>query len=71
MVEVNVSKNDLEAVASIIPCMRQPTIAALHGEAGYVVKAAVLKSQLPTLIPIIKQKGGTDIVVSSLSNVIP
>lgn len=71
MVEVNVSKADLEAVAAIIPCMRQPTIAALHGDAGYVVKAAVLRSELPTLIPIIKQKGGTDIVVSSLSNVIP
>lgn len=71
MVEVNVSKDDLEAVASIIPCMRQPTIAALHGDAGYVVKAAVQKSELPTLIPIIKQKGGTDIVVSHLSNVIP
>ncbi len=71
MVEVNVSKDDLEAVASVIPCMRQPTIAALHGDAGYVVKAAVLRSELPTLIPIIKQKGGTDIVVSSLSNVIP
>ncbi|MBS1703752.1 MAG: ATP phosphoribosyltransferase [Armatimonadetes bacterium] len=71
MVEVNVSKEDLEAVASILPCMRQPTIAALHGDAGYVVKAAVQKSELPTLIPIIKQKGGTDIVVSTLSNVIP
>lgn len=71
MVEVNVSKDDLEAVASTIPCMRQPTIAALHGDAGYVVKAAVQKSELPTLIPIIKQRGGTDIVVSNLSNVIP
>lgn len=71
MVEVNVSKEDLEAVASAIPCMRQPTIAALHGDAGYVVKSAVLMSALPTLIPIIKQKGGTDIVVYHLSNVIP
>jgi len=71
MIEVNVSKEDLEAVASIIPCMRQPTIAALHGDAGYVVKSAVLKSELPTLIPIIKQRGGTDIVVSNIANVIP
>ena len=71
MIEVNVSKEDLEAVASIIPCMRQPTIAQLHADAGYVVKSAVLKSELPTLIPIIKQRGGTDIVVSSIANVIP
>ena len=71
MIEVNVSKDDLESVASIIPCMRQPTIAALHGDAGYVVKSAVLKSELPTLIPIIKQRGGTDIVVSNIANVIP
>jgi ATP phosphoribosyltransferase len=71
MIEVNVSKEALEAVASVIPCMRQPTIAALHGDAGYVVKSAVLKSELPTLIPIIKQRGGTDIVVSAIANVIP
>ena len=51
--------------------MRQPTVAALHGDAGFVVKSAVKRTDLPTLIPLIKAKGGTDIVVSAISNVIP
>lgn len=71
MVEINVSKENLETVASILPCMRTPTISELHKDAGYVVKAAVLKKQLPTLIPRIKEAGGCDIVVTTLSNVIP
>lgn len=71
MIEVNVTKEALANVAGCLPSMRQPTIAALHDEAGYVVKAAVHRSELPRLIPLIKAKGGTDIVVSSISNVIP
>lgn len=71
MIEVNVAKDFLEQVAGCLPSMRQPTIAALHDDAGYVVKAAVHRSELPRLIPLIKAKGGTDIVVSSISNVIP
>jgi ATP phosphoribosyltransferase len=71
MVEVNVSRESLEAVAACLPSMRQPTVAALHGDAGFVVKSAVKRTDLPTLIPLIKAKGGTDIVVSAISNVIP
>jgi ATP phosphoribosyltransferase-like protein len=51
--------------------MREPTIATLHGNAGYAVKAAVPRADLPTLIPEIKARGGTDIVVTQLSQIIP
>jgi ATP phosphoribosyltransferase len=71
MVEINVSKEDLDKVASVLPCMRTPTISELFQGAGYVVKAAVPKKILPVLIPEIKACGGCDIVVTSLSNVIP
>ena len=71
MVEVNVNKDDLEKLALILPSMRTPTISELYQKSGYVVKAAVLKKILPELIPKIKESGGTDIVVTSLSNVIP
>lgn len=71
MVEINVSRENLESVASILPCMRTPTISELHKGAGYVVKAAVPKKQLALLIPRIKEVGGCDIVVTTLSNVIP
>lgn len=71
MVEVNVGREALEGVVRALPCMREPTISTLHGAAGYAVKAAVKRSQLPLLIPDIKARGGTDIVVTELSQIIP
>lgn len=71
MLEVNVSRAALESVIAVLPCMREPTISTLHGDAGYAVKAAVPRDRLPFIIPEIKAKGGTDIVVSQLSQIIP
>lgn len=71
MLEVNVSADKLEAVCAVLPCMREPTISTLHGNSGYAVKAAVLRKELPSIIPEIKAKGGTDVVVSALSQIVP
>lgn len=71
MLEVNVGRASLERVVAALPCMREPTISPLHGETGYAVKAAVPRADLPTLIPEIKSRGGTDIVVTQLSQIIP
>jgi len=71
MLELNVSADRLEEVIKILPCMREPTISPLHGSAGYAVKAAVPKDQLPMLIHTIKAKGGTDLVISALTQLVP
>lgn len=71
MMEVNVSAANLEKVISVIPAMREPTVAPLHHDAGYSIKAAVPRKVLPVLIPKIKACGGTDIIVSSLSQIVP
>jgi ATP phosphoribosyltransferase len=71
MLEVNVSREALERVILVLPCMREPTISPLHGDSGYAVKAAVPRAKLPLLIPEIKFRGGTDLVVSQLSQIIP
>lgn len=71
MLEVNVEAGALERVIRVLPCMREPTIATLHGNAGFAVKAAVPRAQLPRVIPEIKAQGGTDIVVTGLSQIIP
>lgn len=70
MIELNVPTSKLEAVVEVLPCMREPTIATLHHGAGYAVKAAVPRESLTTLIMKIKQRGGTDIVVSTLSQIV-
>jgi ATP phosphoribosyltransferase len=71
MLEVNVSQQDLERLVAILPCMREPTVSPLHASRGYAVKAAVPREDLPKLIPTIKANGGTDIVVSSLGQIVP
>lgn len=71
MIECNVARDALESLVGILPCMRQPTIATLHHEEGYAVKAAVPRSSLTSLIPEIKAHGGSDIVVSDLQQIVP
>jgi ATP phosphoribosyltransferase len=71
MVEVNVTAEALERLVAMLPCMREPTVAQLHGGAGYAVKVAVPRAQLPMLIPEIKARGGTDIVVTQPAQIIP
>jgi ATP phosphoribosyltransferase len=71
MLEVNVPGNKLEEVVALLPCMREPTIAPLHGNAGYAVKAAVPREQLPSIITALKAHGGTDVVVTTLSQIVP
>ena len=71
MVEVNCGPTDLEAVIGVLPCMREPTVARLHHDAGYAIKAAVPRGQLPELIPVLKARGATDIVVSALAQIVP
>ncbi|GMQ85774.1 MAG: ATP phosphoribosyltransferase [Acidimicrobiia bacterium] len=71
MLELNVSVGDLERIIEILPRMREPTVAPLHGGAGVAVKAAVPRSDLPKLIPELKVRGATDIAVSRLEQIVP
>jgi ATP phosphoribosyltransferase len=71
MVEVNVPSDCLERVVEVLPCMREPTISPLHHEAGFAVKAAVPRAALPELIRAIKERGGTDIVVVDIAQIVP
>lgn len=71
MIELNVSPQDLDSVVAVLPCMRQPTVSGLHGDSGYAVRAAVLRSELPRLVPALKASGATDLVVSRPDQIVP
>jgi ATP phosphoribosyltransferase len=71
MVELNVSEERLEAVCRALPCMREPTVSALAHGAGFAVRAAVPRRDLPALIPKLRQCGGSDIVVSACAQIVP
>lgn len=70
MVEVNVPADRLEAVIAVLPCMREPTVSPLHGGAGYAVKSAVLREELPRVIPEVKRAGGEDLVVTAPAQIV-
>lgn len=71
MIELNVSPDNLDAVITALPSMREPTVAPLHGgNSGFAVKSAVPRKSLPQLIPELKKNGGTDIIVTALSQIV-
>ncbi len=71
MIEVNAPEDRLNDVVSLLPCMREATVSPLYGDSGYSVKAAVLRNKLPEIVPAIKAAGGTDVVVTSISQIVP
>lgn len=71
MLEVNAPPDALEAIIEVLPCMREPTVSPLHAGAGWAVKAAVPRTSLARLIPLIKSRGGTDLVVTRIEQVAP
>jgi ATP phosphoribosyltransferase len=71
MLEVNVGTAQLEAVCTLLPCMREPTVASLHDGAGYAVKAAVPREAVPALVPRLKAAGGSDVVITPIAQIVP
>ena len=71
MFEVNAPTDRLDAVVAILPCMREATVSPLFGNSGFAVKAAVPKELIPDLIPAVKAAGGSDVVVTSLTQIVP
>jgi ATP phosphoribosyltransferase len=71
MLEVNVSPQALESVIQALPCMREATVSPLHNNQGFAVKAAVPRDDLHRVIPEIKARGGTDVIVTALAQIVP
>ena len=70
MLEVNVDGGRLDDLVAILPCMRKPTVSRLHGDEGYAIRVAVLRDVLPALIPRVKARGGTDLVVTAPGQIV-
>jgi ATP phosphoribosyltransferase len=70
MLEMNIPKERFESLASL-PAMRSPTVAPLFADAGYAVKIAVNKNEVPDIIPRLKKLGALDIVEYDLRKVMP
>lgn len=71
MLEVNAPEATLNAVIDALPAMRRPTVSPLHGGDGFAVRAAVPRARLAALIPELKLRGATDIVVTQPRQIVP
>lgn len=70
MLEMNVTKARFQDLVTGLPSMRSPTVAPLYGDDGYAIKIAVKKSEVPTLLPKLKELGATDILEYDLRKVL-
>ncbi|MBO7486290.1 MAG: ATP phosphoribosyltransferase [Spirochaetaceae bacterium] len=62
MLEMNVPKAKFESLVKGVPAMRSPTVSPLYGDDGYAIKTVVKKSEVPNLLPKLKNLGATDIL---------
>lgn len=71
MLEVNIDADRLDGLIAILPAMKEPTVSMLMDDAGFAVKVAAPRSSLPNLIPAIIARGGTGIVITQPSQIVP
>ena len=70
LVELNVSETSLDQVLALLLAMREPTVSPLAMGTGFAVKVAVPRTELPVLIPRIREAGGADILVSRPAQIV-
>ncbi len=70
LVKLNVSAERRAAVIDRLPSLRSPTISELAGNGGFAVETVVLKEQINTLIPELKELGATDILELALAKIV-
>lgn len=80
MLEMNVAADKLDTLVKGLPSMRSPTVSPLYAEgaigvngasaSGYAVKIAVKRSDVPKLLPKLKNLGATDILEYELRKVL-
>jgi ATP phosphoribosyltransferase len=70
LVKLNVSAENLQAVLSVLPSMRAPTVSELSGGGAFALEAVVAKADINTLIPALRDHGASDILEIPLSKIV-
>jgi ATP phosphoribosyltransferase len=70
LVKMNVPAGALDAVISILPSMKSPTVNELFGAQGYAIETVVEKRRINVLIPALKEAGASDILELPLSKIV-
>ena len=70
LLEMNCPNDRIEQIVSLLPSMRNPTVAQLYNEDGFAVRSAVKKSEVRELIPQLLEAGATDILETAIRKAI-
>lgn len=70
LLEMNVSRENFDALVKDLPCMQSPTISPLYNEEGFAVKIAVFSKEVPSLIPQLVALGAKDVIEYRLEKLI-
>ncbi len=70
LVKLNVEEANLDAVISLLPAMRSPTVSQLFGGGSYAVETVVPKESINRLIPELKDAGASDIIELPISKIV-
>jgi ATP phosphoribosyltransferase len=70
LLKLNVSEERRDAVLSVLPSMKSPTMSPLAG-GGYAVESVVEKQTINLVIPALREAGATDLVEMAISKIVP
>lgn len=64
------SKDELDATLKNIPCMRAPSVSELLHGSGYAVSICAPTKSIALLLPELKKKGASDIIVTKVKQIV-
>jgi len=70
LLKLNVTEDAKDAVLSVLPSMKSPTMSPLAG-GGYAVESVVEKATINLVIPELIEAGATDLVEMPIAKIIP
>ncbi len=70
LVKLNVAAERRAAVLDRLPSLRSPTVSQLAGNGGFAIETVVMKDEINTLIPELKELGATDILELALAKIV-
>ena len=71
LMKLNVGASELDAVISVLPSMKAPTVNELWDGGGFAVETVVNKSDINVLIPQLLELGATDVIELPISKIVP
>ena len=71
MLDLNVQQADLDAVLGVLPSLRTPTVSPLSDTNWFAIRSAIPRKELACIIPQLKAAGASDIVTTTVEQLIP